>query len=58
METLLKDESAPDGHSYSLYLVFTQTIKTYTEALLKDESTPDGHPYGLYRVLTQMAKPT
>ena len=57
-ESLLNDESAPDGRSYSIYRVLTLTAETYMEALQKDESTPNSHSYSLYRVLTLMAKPT
>jgi len=50
MGALLKDESIPDGHSYSLYQVLTLTDKTYTKTFLKDESPPDGSN-NLYGVL-------
>jgi len=55
-EALLKNRSAPDDHSYSLYRVLTLKAKTYTEALLKDGSAPDSHSYSLYRALTLTAK--
>ena len=54
-ESLLNDESAPDGHSYSLYWVLTLTTQTYKESLLNDGSVPDGHSNSLYRVLTLTA---
>jgi len=52
MEALLKDESAPDCHSYNLYGVLTLTTKAYTEAFLKDGSAFDGNSCNLYQVLT------
>jgi len=48
MVALLKDGSAPDGHSYSLYRILTLTAKTYTEALLKDDKAPNSYSYCLY----------
>jgi len=55
-EPFLKDKSAPDDHSNSLYRVLTLMAKTYMEVLLKDKSALDGHPDSLYWVLTLMAK--
>ena len=42
-ETLLKVESASNGHLDSLYQVLTLITKTYTEALLKGGSAHDGY---------------
>ena len=36
-ETLLKDESALDGHSYNLYRFLILAIQTYTESTTKSE---------------------
>jgi len=57
-ESLLNDESAPDGRSYSLYRFLTLTAQTYTESLLNDGSAPDGRCYNLHRVLTLTTRPT
>ena len=55
-ESLLNDESAPDGRSYILYKVLTLTAQAYAESLLNDISAPNGFPYNLYRVITLTAQ--
>ena len=55
-EANLRDESAPDGHLYSQYQVFTLTAKTYKKDLLKDGSAPDSHSDRLYQVLSLTVK--
>ena len=67
-ESLLNDESTPDGQSKSYIgssswqlrpirsrswmMKALLMVATYTESLLNDRSALDGHFYGLYRVLT------